>query len=473
MEYIGRKGEINEIKRLESSDRSEFLVIYGRRRIGKTYLVRSLYAQKFSFYVTGLANGTLKEQLANFHSALIHYGLPDTSNIPANWFEAFNNLKILMEASKSKRKIVFIDELPWFDTQNSRLLSALEHFWNAWASARNDVFLIACGSAASWMINNLIRNRGGLHNRVTSQIKILPFTLAECDRFVSSRKLNLTKYQILQLYMAFGGVPFYWEQIRRGESVTQAIQNICFGKQARLKSEFETVFHSLFYKAERHVQIVNALAEKPNGLIRSKLALCKGISNGGSLTRLLDELEESGFIKKFIPYGKKTRDSYFKLCDYFCFFSLKFMSPDGMIKDEDFWIKTQDSPSYRAWSGVAFERVCMDHILQIKQSLGISGVLSSAATWRSTGKQNAAQIDLLIDRADNVITLCELKFSSNTYVLAKKDIDLLRKRKAHFQAETSTKKAIFITMVTPYGVDNLSKYDDLIQHQITAVDLFL
>jgi len=473
MEYIGRTEEIKEIKRLEQSDKAEFLVIYGRRRIGKTQLVRSLYLQNFAFYTTGLANGTLSEQLANFHSALLQYGLPDTYDIPANWFEAFQNLKILLEASKVKRKIVFIDELPWFDTQNSKLLSALEHFWNAWASARNDIFLIACGSAASWMINNLIRNKGGLHNRVTSQIKIFPFTLAECSLFNSSRKLNLTKYQILQLYMTFGGIPFYWEQIKKGESVTQAIQNSCFGKQALLKSEFDTVFHSLYSKAERHIQIVKALAEKPNGLTRNILAQLKGLSNGGSLTRLLDELEESGFVQKFIPFGKKSRDSYYKLCDYFCFFSLKFMTQGNSIRDDDFWIKTQDSPSYRAWSGLAFERICMDHILQIKKSLGIKGILSSAASWRSTDTQTGAQIDLLIDRADNVITLCELKFSSNNYVLTKKEIDLLRKRKANFQAETHTKKALFIVMITPYGVDNLSKYDDLIQHQITAEELFL
>jgi len=472
MEHIGRTHEIAEIKRLEQSDKAEFLVVYGRRRIGKTHLVRNLYLQKFSFYATGLANGTFSERLANFHSSLIQYGLPDTYAIPVNWFEAFNNLKILLEASKSKKKIIFIDELPWFDTQNSKLLSALEHFWNTWASARNDIFLIVCGSAASWMINNLIRNKGGLHNRVTSQLKIYPFTLGECALFASSRKLNLTKYQIMQLYMTFGGVPFYWEQIKKGESVTQAIQNICFGKQALLKSEFNTVFHSLYSKAERHIQIVKALAEKPSGLTRNKLAQLKGFSNGGSLTRILDELEESGFIQKFIPYEKKTRDSYYKLCDYFCFFSLKFMAQSNSMRDEDFWLKTQDSPSYRSWSGLAFERVCMDHIPQIKKKLGISGILSSAASWRSADAQTGAQIDLLIDRADNVITLCELKFSSNIYVLSKKEIELLRKRKLHFEMETQTKKALFIAMLTPYGVDNISKFDDLIQHQITAEDLF-
>ena len=472
MEYVGRIDEIKEIKRLELSSRSEFLVIYGRRRIGKTQLVRSLYLPKLAFYATGLANGSLSDQLSNFHSALIQYGLPDTYSLPANWLEAFKNLKILIQKSKAKRKIIFIDELPWFDTQNSKFLSAFEHFWNSWASGRRDIFMIGCGSAASWMLNNLIRNKGGLHNRVTAQLKILPFTLAECKLFVDSRKLKFTHYQILQLYMVFGGVPFYWEQVRRGESVTQAIQNSCFGKQALLKAEFDTVFRSLFAKADRHIQIVKALAARPQGLTRNELGNHKNLSNGGGLTRLLEELEESGFVHKFIPYGKKTRDTYYKLCDYFCHFYLKFMTQTTGLKDENFWIKSQDSPSFRSWSGLAFERICLDHIPQIKKALGIAGILSTASAWRSPNMKSGSQIDLLIDRADQVITLCELKFYANGYSLTKKEVDALRIRKTNFQSETETKKALFMTMISPYPIANLWKYDDLIQSQITADDLF-
>jgi uncharacterized protein len=471
MDYVGRTYEINEIRHLEKSKRSEFLVIYGRRRIGKTQLVRSLYHKVFSFYVTGLANVNMKEQLKNFHSALKEYGLQKKSTPPDTWFEAFQMLRSLIERSRKTRKIIFIDELPWFDTQNSGFLSAFEHFWNSWASGRKDIFLIGCGSAASWMLNNLIRNKGGLHNRVTAQIKIEPFTLAECELFSRSRKLNLSSYQILQLYMVIGGVPFYWEQIKKGQSATQAIQQMCFSAQAPLKSEFQIVFHSLFSKADRHLQIVKALSTKLQGLTRNEISTKSRITNGGGLTRLLDELEESGFVKKHIPYGKKNRDTFYQLSDYFCLFYIKFMM-NGGTKGNNHWLKMQDSPSYRAWCGLAFERVCLDHLPNIKKELGISGVLTESSSWRSKTEPKA-QIDLLIDRNDHVITLCEMKYSSNPYIVTKREADALRKRLAVFKTETKTNKAVFIALISPYGTAKTNKYEDLIQHNLSAKELFM
>ena len=469
-EILGRENELSVLNSLYSSEKSEFVAIYGRRRVGKTFLIRSAFEKKFTFQITGLANATLNQQLTNFHLALT--GLePKKDHLPAkDWLIAFSQLSDYLETKKG-RKVIFIDELPWFDTRNSKFIQGLEHFWNSWASARSDIVLIVCGPATSWMINKLINDKGGLHNRITKRIKLMPFTLYECEKYLKSRKIKLDRYQIIQLYMAFGGIPFYWDEVKPGLSAMQNIENICFSETGLLRNEFINLYRSLFNKHERHLSLVRALAKKSKGLGRDELISLSGLPNAGSTTRLLNELEESGFIRKYTPFGKKLRNSLYQLVDFYSHFYIKFIASIQLMETNN-WLNSIDTPKYRAWSGYAYEQVCQYHLPQIKQALGISGVYSTISSWRSSKSDPGAQVDLIIDRRDQVINLCEIKFSINPYVINKKYASELRNKVGVFKSETGTRKSVFLTMITTFGVQQNIHSTGLLQNELQMDDLF-
>ncbi len=470
-ELVGRKKDLETFQELYDSGKSEFVGVYGRRRVGKTFLIRSAFEGRFTFQVTGLSNATMKQQLTNFNLELRKV-IPEHTYTPANdWITAFQQLISYLETCSNTRKVVFIDELPWFDTPKSGFIPALEHFWNSWASARSDILLIVCGSAASWMINKLINNSGGLHNPVTKRMKIIPFTLNECELFLRTKHVHLDRYQIIQLYMVLGGIPFYWEEVKPGLSAAQNIDNICFSENGQLRNEFNNLFRSLFNKHEKHTLIVNALAKKSMGLTREEIITETGLPNAGSTTRILDELEESGFILKYNQQGKKMRNSIYQLTDLYSLFYLKFIK-DSHPKDVHQWLNAIDQPKYRVWSGYAFEQVCLCHLLQIKKALGISGVSTTASSWRSETLKNGAQIDLVIDRRDRVINLCEMKFSINKFVIDSKYADELRNKAGVFKTETKTRSSIFLTMITTYGIQPNSHSIGLIQNDISMNGLF-
>ncbi len=470
-ELIGRENELKILAKVYKSPKPEFLALYGRRRVGKTFLVRKAFEGNFTFYITGLAKATLQQQLTNFHIALQKYHKNGHIELAKDWLGAFNQLIQLIEKSDDQKKVVFIDELPWFDTRNSGFIQALEHFWNNWASARNDILLIACGSATSWMINKLIRNKGGLHNRVTKRIMLLPFSLAECEKFIKSKKIKLDRYQIIQLYMAFGGIPFYWEEVEKGQSATQNIDRTCFSENGLLKDEFENLYHSLFQNAENHLAIVSALASKSSGLTRQEIVKFSGLPNAGSTTRLLNELELSGFIRKYVPFGKKSRDSLYQLVDFYSHFYIRFIK-DSKNDVSNYWMTMIDSPKYRAWSGYAFEQVCMSHVLQVKKALGISGVQSSVSSWRAKSGKGKVQVDLLIDRRDQIVNLFEIKFSINPYTITKKYAEELRNKLALFKSETKTRKSVFLAMITTFGIKENQYSGGLVQNSLQMDDLF-
>jgi len=470
-QLTGRIKELSDLKSLLTSNRSEFVAIYGRRRVGKTFLVRSAFYQQFAFEVTALGNATLNQQLTNFHVALQKV-YPTVENTPAtDWFTAFHQLTRYIENLKSTRKIIFFDELPWFDTHGSGFIQSLEHFWNSWASARNDIILVVCGSAASWMLNTLINNRGGLHNRVTRRIKLVPFTLRECELFLESKQSVLDRYQIIQLYMVFGGIPFYWDEIAPGKSAVQNINDICFTENGLLRHEFPNLFRSLFKNYQKHEDIINALVKKAKGLTREEIIKSTGLPNAGSTTRILVELEESGFIRKYIPFGKKRRNSLYQLVDSYSHFYLRFIR-DAILTEQDNWLTSIDSPGYRAWSSYAFEQVCLYHLQQIKFALGISGVQTSVSSWRSMLENQGAQIDLVIDRRDQVINLCEMKYSINPFVINKKYAGELQNKIGSFKMETSTRKSVFLTMITTFGLQSNSHSSSLVQNDLRMDVLF-
>ncbi len=448
---IGRGEEIKILKSKFESSKSEFIALYGRRRVGKTFLVRSVFDGNFTFRLTGMAQVGLQDQLTNFNDAMQdQYPNPDLKK-PENWKEAFRQIGHIVEKSRQKRKIIFIDELPWLDTMHSGFVPALEHFWNSWASARKDVLLIVCGSAASWMINKLINNKGGLHNRVTQKIRIEPFTLKECNELLISKKINLEHYQLVQLYMTLGGIPFYWDAVEKGFSAVQNIDKLCFARNGLLTKEFDNLFKSLFAKAERHEAVISTLAKKSKGLTRDEISSDSKLANGGGLTRLLDELEESGFIRRYMPFGKRTKSSLYQLSDFFSLFHIKWMKGQKTA-DQNHWIKMIDNPKYKAWIGYAFEQVCLAHTEQIKKALGINGVGTEESAWKSTQSKDGAQIDLVIDRRDGVINLCEMKFSIEQFSIDKKYDTELRNKIGTFRAETHTKKTLFLTMISTFGL---------------------
>ena len=468
---IGRKKELISLKGLRLSDKSEFVAVYGRRSVGKTYLIREAFNQNFTFQVTAFGNSSMKQQLTNFHLALQKVN-PAIENTPStDWLTAFRRLITYVENLNEPKKIIFFDELPWFDTAGSGFLQALEHFWNSWASARNDIILIVCGSAASWMINKLINSKGGLHNRITKRIKIVPFTLGECEMLLKSNSAFLDRYQIIQLYMVLGGIPFYWDEVKSGESAFQSINNICFTENGLLRTEFPNLFRSLFNNYQNHEEIVNALAQKAKGLTRDEIISLTGLSNAGSTTRILLELEESGFIRRYVPFGKKLRNSLYQLVDFYSLFYLRFIK-NNQLMDGNHWLSVVDSPVYRAWSGYSFEQVCLCHLPEIKHGLGISGVETSVSSWRSLSKDSCTQVDLIIDRRDHVINLCEMNFSINPFTIDKKYADVLRNKIGLFKQETATRKSVFLTMVTTFGIQENQYSGGLVQNDLTMDVLF-
>ena len=471
-QIIGRLAELKKLKALQSEPGSVFVALYGRRRVGKTFLVRQAFTNQFDFYLTGMANVTLSQQLANFHAAVQQYADPAKQWEAADsWFNAFRQLSDLLEQSKSEKKLVFLDELPWLDTPHSGFIPALEHFWNSWASARNDVILIVCGSAASWMINNLINNTGGLHNRITHRIKLEPFTLAECEAFFKSKGGVFDRYQLILLYMSIGGIPFYLNQVDVTASAAQNINRMCFETEGLLRNEFNNLYRSIFNKADRHMAVIEALSKKVKGLTRTDIIKAAKLLTGGGVTRILSELEESGFIRKYVPFGKKERNSLYQLSDCYSLFYLRWIKNSSTL-DENTWINQLDSPAQRAWSGYAFEQVCLAHIKEIKQGLGISGVQTATSSWISRVSKKGAQVDLVIDRRDQVITICEMKFSMNHFAIDKSYADELRNKIGVFREETKTRKAIFLCFVTTYGLTKNSYSAALVQNEITMDVLF-
>lgn len=471
---IGRISEQKALLDAANAEYSRFVAVYGRRRVGKTFLIRETFNYSFTFQHTGLARGKMKEQLLSFRASLQAASGKRYSQFK-NWYEAFFALEEWLGTLPDGKKTVFFDELPWMDTPRSNFISGLEHFWNSWASARKDILLIVCGSATSWIVNKLINNHGGLHNRLTDKILLQPFSLAECEQYVDVNQLGLSRYQIVENYMIMGGIPFYWSMLKRDKSLAQNIDYLFFSKETEgLSHEYEQLYASLFNNPEPYIQVVTALAKKTVGLSRDEIVKASEIPAGGDLTRYLNELEWCGFIRKYNCIGKQYKDALYQLIDNFTLFYFQYMK-GNKNNDSHFWTNNLGSPLHHAWSGLAFERVCLQHIEQIKAALGISGVLTNVYSWRTEANADKgiekAQIDLLIDRKDGVIDLCEMKFSEHEYAITDDEEKKLRRRRGNFVEVTKTKKAVHITFVTPFGLKK-NLHSSIAQNEVTAEDLF-
>ena len=376
--FIGRKKELQLLHEIQNDDSSHFLAIYGRRRVGKTFLIREAFDYRFAFQHAGLSDSGMKGQIFAFVSSLKDAGY-EVKKQPKNWLEAFEYLKDLIRKSSEKKKIIFIDELSWMDTPKCDLMVALENFWNGFASARKDIVLIVCASATSWMLSKVVHNKGGLYNRLTEQIHLRTFCLGECEEYVKNSGLAFNRNQILQYYMIFGGVPYYWGFLKKGLSLSQNIDRILFEKDAPLRDEFKYLYASVFKKPENYVKIIEALGTKKVGMTREEIINAAKISNSGDLTTKLEELESCGFIRKYYAFGMKKKNAIYQLMDCFTLFYFKFLK--SQPTDEHFWTNQINTPLVNTWMGLAFERVCMEHIEQIKVKLGISGVLTEVNSW--------------------------------------------------------------------------------------------
>lgn len=473
MEYkssiIGRKHEQEMLERCVQSPRAEFIAVYGRRRVGKTFLVKQFFDEKFDFYITGVYKISRAEQFKNWQMQLEKYS-GVKRNKPKDWYDAFSQLQQYLDSLQGRERIViFIDELPWLDTPKSGFIRALELFWNGWAADRKGLKLVVCGSATTWMTNKLLGDKGGLHNRVTRPIRLAPFTLRETEEYLKSLQIEWVRKDVLDVYMVLGGVPYYLSLLRPELTVWQNIDELFYSSDPVLRDEYEFLFTSLFNEAGLHRKVIEVLSQKLKGMTRSELLAQLKVNDSGSISDALDSLVKCDFLRCYQAFGKRNRDMMYQLSDMYTLFYLRFVKGYHGL-NEHAW-SAMDNGKRNAWAGYAFEQVCILHVNQIRQALGISGIASDVYSWTCRDKDKGAQIDLVLDRSDKAIDLCEMKYSDHPFELKKDDVEWMRERRELFRQVTKTNKTLRLTMVTSCGLKQ-TKYLSSIQGNVTLEQLF-
>ena len=469
---IGRNLELRQLRDAQNSDHSEFVAVYGRRRVGKTFLINETFNYQFAFHASGTENAGRREQLDLFRNSLRRQGRSGCPRLDS-WVEAFYELEMLIEKLPPGKKAIFLDELPWFDTRRSGFLPAFENFWNEWATSRRDILLIICGSATTWIIDKVLRNRGGLYNRITRRIPLAPFTLRECEQYAEYKHLGFDRRQILEVYMTFGGVAYYWSLLQEGQSAAQNLDRLFFGRNGELRDEFRSLFSSMFRLSDLHLKIVNQIGHISGGTTRDELLKVFGKTiAGGDLSAALEELVQCGFLNGYNEIGKKKKGIVYRLIDPYVIFYYKFI--EGYSGNDDhFWSRNYDSPMLNSWRGIAFERVCMAHVPEIKSALGISGIGSDVFSWRypADAEEDGVQIDMLIDRKDGVVNVCEIKYSDDEYDIDKEEDRKIRHRCDVFRRKSGIAKAVQPVMIAASGVKE-GKYRGNISRCVSGDDLF-
>ncbi|MEM6263641.1 MAG: ATP-binding protein [Bacteroidota bacterium] len=472
VKLIGRKPEQAVLKETLASDGAEMVAVIGRRRVGKTFLIKTVLGAHIEFEMTGIQNMPRQGQLRNFAFALSE-ATGHNEPVPEDWFNAFIRLiQHLKTKGEEEKQVVFFDELPWLATTRSGFLQGLSFFWNSWAVNQNIVVVI-CGSAASWMIQKVVNHKGGLHNRITKLIQLYPFTLAETEAYLSSHNIHLNRYQTTQLYMAMGGIPHYLKEVKAGEGAVQNINRICFSPTGLLRKEFTRLYASLFRNSERHVAIIRALSGKWQGLTRNEIITSSKLSDGGGIKRILEELEQSGFVSRYYPFGKKKNGLIYRLTDEYSSFYLKFIEPKYTLETE-VWQQLSQTQAYKSWSGYAFEGICLKHIAEIKKALGIGGIYAETHSFYQKGTDTikGTQIDLLIDRNDQVINLFEIKLYNAPFEISKEYAVNFRAKLGVFQQTTKTRKQVFVNLISPFPLIPNKHSIGLIDKALTLDDLF-
>ncbi len=475
MNVVGRDAETKAMQALLKDDKAHMLALIGRRRVGKTFLIRNAYKENIVFELTGLKDGTLEQHLLNFTFQFNRY-FPQMTPLTGitEWLTAFHKItEELDKLQKETKPVLFFDELPWIASKRSGFIEALAHWWNNWASQQN-ILLVVCGSAAAWMIDHVVNAKGGLHNRITKLITLEPFSLSETKQFLTSKQIKMSDYQIVQLYMVLGGIPHYLEQVQKGKSATQNIQEICFNRDGLLRTEFDNLYSALFDNATNHIEVIKALASKSKGLDRQEILSKTKMKDGGWFSKLLAELEASGFIASLQPLENKIKNKLFRLTDEFTLFYLAFMS--GKRKtDENYWVRLSQTQEYKVWAGYAFENLCAKHIVEIKSALGISGIQCEVNSYlhrKNNNYHKGFQIDLLIDRRDDVLTICEMKFYSDEYRITSDYAKKIHTRKEGLKALTSPKKYVEVVFISSFGLVDNEQKNDYVDHDLSMDILF-
>lgn len=477
---IGRYKEKEELNNLYYSDRAHLVAVYGRRRVGKTYLIDQVFKGKFAFRHAGLSpvemegatkGSPLKEQLKHFYNSLLLHGM-EKGDCPDNWLDMFLQLEIFLQnKDNGERQVVFLDELPWMDTHKSGFMTAFEGFWNNWGCHRENLMVIVCGSATSWITDHLINNHGGLYDRLTYEIKLSAFTLGETEEYLQYLNVKLSKYDVVQAYMVTGGIPYYLSYFKKGNSLPQCVDDLFFSKNAKLRNEFERLFYSAFTNPEMMLSIVRALNTRNSGYTRQEIAERIGYTAGGRLSTALNALIESDFVIKYVPFGFSKRQEHYRLTDSFCLFYLKFVENQKKLTSS-FWQNNLASGQVVSWRGIAFENVCFNHIEQIKNALRIGGVSSEESAWsKKADDTDGTQIDLIIERKDNIVNMCEIKFYSNEFSVDKDYHKVLLNREELLSKELSPKKMIHKTLITTVGL-KYNEYSSDFDNVIILDDLF-
>lgn len=474
-EIIGRKKELAVLQEALDSKEAEMVAVLGRRRVGKTFLVTTAYSGSILFELSGIQNTSTKKQLKNFRDVLSTFAggkLP--LEVPEDWLSAFQMLRLYLSTlNTSEKKVLFFDELPWLAGHKSGFLEALGYFWNSYASRQNLVVVI-CGSAASWMIRKVVFDKGGLHNRITKTIHLQPFSLKETEDYLLSRGVSFDRFQLAHIYMALGGIPHYLKGLKPGLSAVQNIDRICFSESGFLREEFFKLYPALFKNAERHMAIIRALAGKWKGMDRMELLEKTKSISGGGITSLIEELEQSGFITAYFPFGKKRREKIYRLTDAYSLFYLQFIE-NNTLYGEGVWVQLSQTQTYKSWSGYAFENICIRHIQQIKKAMGISGIFSQASVFykRKTEDIGGAQIDLVLDRNDHVVNLFEIKFHDETIIPDKSFADALREKRSVFKASTGVRKQVSWALISAFGLKHNQHSLGLVDISLILDDLFV
>ncbi len=471
---IGRQAECERLEKCLNADQAQLVIVYGRRRVGKTFLINQFFEGRFDFKLTG-AYAQPKETQLRYFAAELSRQSGEAHAAPKDWIEAFELLRAYLSAlPRQEKHVVFFDEMPWMDTQRSGFLAAFEWFWNDWGCTQDSLVFIVCGSATSWMVEKIAGNQGGLFNRQSCRIYLKPFNLQETEAYLLSRGIDWSRRDISECYMILGGIPYYLGLLDPELAFNANIDNLFFRKRAELWDEFDHLYQTLFANSEQYIRVVEQLSKKRIGMTRSEIAEKTGFPANGALSKILNDLADSGFVRKYCFYGRKAKDVLFQLSDYYTLFYYRFLK-GGFGRDEHYWSNTLENPARRAWAGLTFEQLCKDHIPQIKRKLGIAGVLSEESSWIAApsgeGAGPGAQIDLLIDRRDQVVNLCEIKFSMNEYLIDKEYEQNLRNKIAVFRQNTNCRKTIQLTFITTFGVQK-NKYSGIVSNAVLLDDLF-
>ena len=468
---IGRQRELEDLTEYCRSSKAELICVYGRRRVGKTYLVENAFGGLFSFSATGSEDKRDRTQLKVFHNALRQFGCQERY-MPNDWFDAFGRLRSILESadvarSMEGRRVVFLDEFPWFASKRSEFLFAFADFWNSWASRQDDMVVIVCGSATSWIIKNLFENTGSLYNRITRQMYIAPFNLHETEQMAESLRLGWSRDAILQCYMVFGGLPYYIDMLDRRKSLAQNIDALCLDVHGPLKREVPHLMEATLGNSPLHRDILRKLSTSKAGIRRKDLVDSLQDGNSGSLKRALDDLEKCGYIRKYKNRYEKRKPTVYQLVDPFLLFSFRFI--EG--KEPSSWSAFSGTQAYYAWRSNAFEIACLCHLRQIKHAIGISGVQTECFPWKSSMSDPGVQIDLVIERADKVTNLCEMKYTDEEFSIDEEHEQKLRYKRQVFLDESKTGNVCLLTLVSAHDLkESIHSWD--IAATVTADDLF-